>query len=902
MTAITSLRTRLETLSAPIRSGSNAAFLLVGADAWYVSAGHLDVFAVQIDSGKVVGPRTHLFRVPIGSALLPLALQAPERGAALLAVGNAESVLMRTPSAPLIAAASDDEPRALLEEWRDHLVALLPDAESDGADPWLAARTADVSIDADGALQQLHTAIAQITTERLARDADVDATRTRGRSIDSAAAYTGGWVQLWSVLPGVRPVRQRGGATGANGLLAAARMVGRSQGIDIKSPSPLALALHPRDPVAAIARATRMRSRAVRLQGDWWKQDGGAFLGCTAEGSRPIALLPLSHRKYECYDPATDERTVVTQEVAAGISPQGFVFYRSAGYEPVTLGQLFARGLARCRRDVALFALFSAASAILSLATPIAMSAIFNDIIPSAERGQLLQLVGLLVLFAVTSAILSVSGYIAILRIEAKLGADLMLAVWDRLLALPAKFFRSYSAGNLATRAMAVESIRQTLSGATMVALVTGTMSMFQFGFLFHVNAGLALVSLGMIAVMMAVTVVSSYLQLRDQRRVTSMQAKQSGLVLQLLTNIAKLRVAGAERHAFNLWARQFAEQRKLQFRIRVIGNAYRVFVVAFPVLANMVIFATALPLVGEPHGLRTGDFLAFLAAFGLVTGGMLSVSGTLVSALGAIPFHEQLKPILAALPESTAGQVEPGILRGELELQHVAFRYADDTPHVLRNLTFRAAAGEFIALVGPSGTGKSTVLRLMLGFEKPESGTVYYDGQDLENLDKSAVRSQLGVVLQSGQLMPGDIFSNIVGASRATVEDAWEAARMAGLEEDIRGMPMGMQTVVGEGQSTLSGGQKQRLMIARALVRRPRILFFDEATSALDNRTQASVSASLDQLKVTRIVVAHRLSTIMHADRIYVMRDGEVIESGNYETLMALNGTFAELAHRQLA
>jgi len=233
--------------------------------------------------------------------------------------------------------------------------------------------------------------------------------------------------------------------------------------------------------------------------------------------------------------------------------------------------------------------------------------------------------------------------------------------------------------------------------------------------------------------------------------------------------------------------------------------------------------------------------------------------------------------------------------------VQHLAFSYAKDSKPVLRDLSFYAAPGDFIALVGQSGTGKSTVLRLLLGFEKPDSGAVYYDGQDLANLDVSAVRGQLGVVLQGGQLMPGDIFGNIVGSSRATIDTAWEAARLAGLEEDIRNMPMGMQTVIGEGQSTLSGGQRQRLMIARALARRPRILFLDEATSALDNRTQASVSQSLDGLKVTRVVVAHRLSTIMHADRIYVMHDGQVIESGSYDELMRQNGSFADLAQRQL-
>jgi len=276
-------------------------------------------------------------------------------------------------------------------------------------------------------------------------------------------------------------------------------------------------------------------------------------------------------------------------------------------------------------------------------------------------------------------------------------------------------------------------------------------------------------------------------------------------------------------------------------------------------------------------------------------------MSSSLVSVMGVIPIWERAAPILQAEPEADTSKTDPGELSGDIEVSHISFRYDPNGPLVLNDVSFHAAAGEFVAVVGASGSGKSTLLRLLLAFEAPEAGAIYYDQQDLAGVDVRAVRRQIGVVLQSGQLMPGDIFMNIVGASSLTIEDAMRAAEMAGLSEDLQAMPMGVHTVISEGGSTFSGGQKQRLMIARAVVNRPRILLFDEATSALDNRTQAIVSRSLESLKATRVVIAHRLSTIVKADRIYVFDKGRVVQTGTYDELMRQDGLFAELARRQM-
>jgi ATP-binding cassette subfamily C protein len=372
--------------------------------------------------------------------------------------------------------------------------------------------------------------------------------------------------------------------------------------------------------------------------------------------------------------------------------------------------------------------------------------------------------------------------------------------------------------------------------------------------------------------------------------------------VLQFLSSISKLRVAGAEIQAFAVWAERFGQQRRHQLRSRTTANMLATFNAGLPLVCQLVIFALAASLLTSEQSLRTGDFLAFMAAFTICLNGMLQASQAIVRAAVVIPMYEHARPILTALPEVDSGKADPGQLSGSIEVQHLSFRYQEDGPLVLRDVSLQIDAGEFVALVGPSGSGKSTTLRLLLGFEEPEAGNIYYDGQEFSGLDRQAVRNQIGVVLQGGRLMAGDIFTNIVGSSLATMDDAWEAARMAGLDGDIEAMPMGMHTVISEGGGTFSGGQRQRLMIARALVRRPKMLYFDEATSALDNRTQSIVSKSLERMRASRIVIAHRLSTIQHADRIYVLDKGRVVETGTYDELISRKGPFYELAKRQLA
>lgn len=683
-------------------------------------------------------------------------------------------------------------------------------------------------------------------------------------------------------------------------LYEACRLVGRAANIEIIKPAEEVLSNPSANRLEDIINASYIRMRRVALKGQWWFQDNGPLLGYLNEGERPVALLPQKSKSYLLCDP-DGTKTPVNKELAEKIMPFAYCFYRALPARKIEIKDIIKFSWqGKTRRDAFTMILMGVVAGILGLAIPLATGRLIDAVIPEAERGQLIQLTFILLVSMVAVTLFQLTRAVAQLRMEGRLDLDLQAAVWDRLLSLPAPFFRSFSVGDLAMRANSINAIRKILSGVTITTVLSGVFSSFNFFLLFYYSTSLALIALLLVIVSVSVTVGFSWYQLRMQRELTAKQRDAAGLILQLIRGIAKFRVAGAEVRAFQLWTKAFSAVRKITFRTRDTANYVQIFNTVFPVLSTLIIFA----LVGSmPRStMSTGQFLAFYSAFATFIAAMLATSGAIVSTLSVIPLYESAKPILETLPEIEINKRHPGELTGQVEVSRVTFRYSEDTPVILDDISLTIKPGEFIAIVGSSGSGKSTLFRLLMGFEKPQSGAVYYDGQDVSQLDVRAVRRQFGVVLQNSKLMSGDIFSNIVGTKKLTVTDALEAARMAGMDEDIKQMPMGIHTVVSEGGSTLSGGQRQRLLIARAIASKPRILFFDEATSALDNRTQSIVSRSLEQLRATRVVVAHRLSTIIKADRIYVLDQGRVVQAGNYDELMKQEGLFAELAKRQLA
>jgi NHLM bacteriocin system ABC transporter ATP-binding protein len=751
-------------------------------------------------------------------------------------------------------------------------------------------------------LEVLHHAAMELAAERARAEEEAYRRRMEDRDRAQAQGMAAGLARLAGTLETARQrwgMRMRPpGDDGEDTLFGAFRLVAQAQGVQVEPPAAPASG---RDPIQAMARACRVRARRVVMREGWWRQDNGPLLGRWADRPQALALLPVPGG-YEAFDPAARTRVRVDAAVAQQVGPTAYMIYRPFPAEPLRPLQVLRFGLHGCRPDLLTALAAALLGAVLGLVLPLATGMLFETIIPGADRGQLVQMTLVLLAVALAGALFTLVRGVAVVRLESRTAGAIQAAVWDRLVALPLPFFRDYTAGDLATRAMGVEEIRRVMTGAVVTGLLAGLFSLSNLFLLFLYDPLLGAVGTGLIAVSLGVSVGAGLLQLRSQRSILALRSRISGMMLQFLTGISKLKLAGAEPQAFSLWARAFGEQRDRQFRNRTLGVRLAVFNAAYPIACSIVIFTLAARRLGTDQAMGTGEFLGFTAAFGLCLGAVLSTSTAVLQALSTVPLYEQVKPILHTAPEVRPGKDDPGELSGAIDLQHVSFRYSEDGPPVLRDVSVRIRPGEFVAFVGPSGSGKSTLFRLLLGFETPEVGSVSYDEQELGGLDVEAVRRQMGVVLQSGRVMTGDLFTNITGSSVATLDDAWEAARMAGLDEDIRRMPMGMHTMVSDGGGTLSGGQRQRLMIARAIVNRPRILLMDEATSALDNRTQAIVSASLDALRATRVVIAHRLSTILHADRIHVLVAGSIVESGSYDELMAKDGVFASMARRQLA
>ena len=690
-------------------------------------------------------------------------------------------------------------------------------------------------------------------------------------------------------------------------LLVAAGAVGKALGVPIRPPGKWENLKRVKEPLEAIMRASRIRMRQVLLRDDWWKKDCGPLIAYTRQDNQLIVLLPSQATGYEIFDPVQRTRTPVNVRNAATLAPSAYMFYRSLpdkALKSLELVQFATKGRGR---ELLVILLTGIAVALLGMLTPQATAILIDHAIPDSDRGLLLQVgVGLLAA-AVGTALFRLTQGIAILRVETVSDASTQAAVWDRLLNLPVSFFRQYTIGDLHSRVTSISQIRRQLGGTTVIKLIGALFTLLNLGLLFYYSVKLALVAVVVALIAIAVTTISGLLLLRKTRPLLELQGTIFGQTVQLINGISKLRVAGAEERAFATWSKNYSRQVKLNLSTQSIEDLVVLFNTVMPTLTSGVLFWFTMGLLTEAQtsgnpALSIGTFLAFNSAFGTFIKGATDLSNTVTNMLQIVPQWKRAQPILETVPEVNLSKADPGKLEGRITVDRVAFRYRDDGPLTLDDVSIHAEPGEYIALVGGSGSGKSTLFRLLLGFEMPESGTIYYDGQDLSGLDVEAVRRQLGVVLQNGRIMSGSIFDNIASGAQITLDEAWEAARASGFADDIAAMPMAMHTVVSEGGGNLSGGQRQRLLIARALVLKPKILLFDEATSALDNRTQAIVSESLDKLQVTRIAIAHRLSTIRNAHRIYVLQAGRVVQQGSFEELASLEGLFAQLMQRQMA
>lgn len=761
-----------------------------------------------------------------------------------------------------------------------------------------------------GGLRSYHTLIVTVSLSQFERVAAHETVRMKVKAGHAAEQMQAGLSVFVRMLGSQRSAGFA--QLSADPQLAACQLIGRRMGVDFEAPP--RSGVERADPVEEIANAARIRFRQVALRGTWWCHDGGDLLGRLQESKRPVALL--RHGKgYDLHDPVERSITPVDEALAGTLVPFAQSFFRALPARPLRFRDLAGFAFQGVGNDGRWLIGLGLLIGLLGMVTPIVTGYIFDTLIPASDRSQALQVTGALVAVAVAAAMFAVARSVAMLRLESRMDAGLQAALWDRALNLPIPFFKLYSAGDLAQRLMAINTIRQALSGTTITTLLVSVFSLVNIALLFYYDARLALVAVALVLGAALMTIGVGLFKLRYDRHMSEAVGKLSGLVLEYLRGVTKLRVTGSESRAFANWAQEFGRMRRLAFGSGNVQNVSDVFFSFYQVLVDIVIFGVTAWLltraVGaqagvpgaalEGAGLTTGQFIAFYGAFGQVIGAVMGLSVILLSILNLIPVYERINPILQAQPETGGGKSHPGELHGQIELGNVSFRYASDGPLVLDDVSFSIRPGGFVAVVGPSGSGKSTLLRCLLGFEQPTAGGVFYDNQNLADLDARAVRRQMGVVLQHSQVMPGDIFANIIGTTQFNIDDAWEAARFCGLEDDIKAMPMGMHTVISEGGNTLSGGQRQRILIARAIVQRPRILLFDEATSALDNPTQEIVTRSLNELRATRVVIAHRLTTIINADTILVMDKGRIVQSGSYKELIEQPGLFRDLATRQL-
>lgn len=690
-------------------------------------------------------------------------------------------------------------------------------------------------------------------------------------------------------------------------LLVVAGAVGKALGVPIRPPGKWEDLKRVQEPLEAIMRASRIRMRQVLLRDDWWKKDCGPLIAYTQQDNQLVVLLPSQGGCYTVFDPVTRTRTPVNARNAETLAPSAYMFYRSLPDKALKSLELVQFALKGRGRELLVILLTGIAVALLGMLTPQATAILIDRAIPDSDRSLLFQVGGGLLAAAIGTALFSLTQGIAILRLETVSDASTQAAVWDRLLNLPVSFFRQYTIGDLHSRVTSISQIRRQLGGTTVIKLIGALFTFLNLGLLFYYSVKLALVAVVVALIAIAFTTISGLLLLRKTRPLLELQGTIVGQTVQLINGISKLRVAGAEERAFATWSKNYSRQVKLNLSTQFIEDLVVLFNTVMPTLTSGILFWLTMGLLTEPQtsgnpALSIGTFLAFNSAFGTFIKGATDLSNTVTHMLQIVPQWKRAQPILEAVPEVNLSKADPGKLEGRITVDRVAFRYRDDGPLTLDNVSIHAEPGEYIALVGGSGSGKSTLFRLLLGFETPELGTIYYDGQDLSGLDVEAVRRQLGVVLQNGRIMSGSIFDNIASGGQITLDEAWEAARASGFADDIAAMPMAMHTVISEGGGNLSGGQRQRLLIARALVLKPKILLFDEATSALDNRTQAIVSESLDQLQVTRIAIAHRLSTIRNAHRIYVLQAGRVVQQGSFEELASQEGLFVQLMQRQMA
>ena len=636
--------------------------------------------------------------------------------------------------------------------------------------------------------------------------------------------------------------------------------------------------------------------RVVELKENWFKDGFGPVIAFREEDGVPIALFPKELVGYY-YRDSSGKKITVNKKNMKEFGREAICFYRPLPLRSIGIPDLllFLKNCVNIGDLIIVFG-FNLLCTLVGLLMPGITKIMAGFVLESGKPSLLWGTAVFMLCVAVSTRLIEIVDTMAGTRLEIKTSIPVDSAMMMRIMSLPASFFKKYSAGELSSRSQAVNQLCSLMMGTALSTGLTAFTSLLYVTKIFQYTPALTVPAVVVVAATVVMMILTSLVQIKRSRDMMECNVKESGLTYALISGVQKIKLAGAEKRAFAKWADTYSKGAALTYNPPMFIKINSTIQTAITLAGTIVIYYTAVMSRVSP-----AEYLAFNAAYGMLMGAFTSMAGTVLQVAQIKPVLEMAEPFLKAEPEISDGREILTRLSGAIELNNVYFRYNEDMPYVVDGLSLKIRQGEYVAIVGKTGCGKSTLVRLLLGFEKPEKGVIYYDGKDINKVDLRSLRRRIGTVTQDGGLFQGDIYSNIViSAPHLTLDDAWKAAEMAGIADDIRAMPMGMQTLISEGQGGISGGQKQRIMIARAIAPSPKILIFDEATSALDNKTQRQVAEALDSLKCTRIVIAHRLSTIKNCDRILVLNEGKILEEGTYEQLIDKNGYFAQLVERQ--
>ena len=639
-----------------------------------------------------------------------------------------------------------------------------------------------------------------------------------------------------------------------------------------------------------------LQTRRLYLERGWQKETNEPIIAFTHDAGTPVALFPKGHRYYFVH-PLTEKKVLLTSEILAKFDPEALTFYRPLPRRKLTMKDYdrYIRSNVRLSDAILVLVLLVLVAGV-GMISPYLTRTLMGEVIETTNYSLFLSTALFLAGVSLTALLLKTTQAIINARLYSKVENSMHASLLMHLLSLPPSFFQRYNTGELNRRVSSVTALCYLLINGIFIGGLSALLGLLYLIQIAGFSTALILPSLGVVAANLAFMILTSFLERSLSRKQNRLGAKESGVAYDLINGIQKIRLTGSEKRAFAKWTKSYSRSARAYYNPPLLIKLAPVFSALISASGTVLIYF----LVAK-NEMDVGTYLAFNVSYGALSTALLSLSNIVGNAVRVKPLLEMISPILEEEPESGGDKPLTEELQGGIVFDHVSFRYDDKSPLVLNDLSLSIKPGEYVAIVGKTGCGKSTIIRLLLGFEMPNEGHVYFDEYDVSKVDLPSLRRKIGSVTQNGSLFHADILHNItISAPELGEKEAWEAASIARIDKDIEAMPMKMHTVISEGQGSISGGQKQRLMIARAIVHKPKIILFDEATSALDNQCQKEVTESIGKLSCTRVVIAHRLSTIKDCDRILYLENGRIVEEGTYDELLALGGKFQELIKRQ--